>query len=210
MSYYVYDESGEKYGPATLEELKQWASQNRINRDSVLEHDQNGWKGKASELPGLFPTDSGAVVADKLLQTGQQVFRPTGASAYGWDRIAAFGLWALAAINIFSGWKVIDAMGSVGVSLWGFYLFILFVVMSYSMAAKGCYEGKLYGFVLGAASLTLLSIVSAYLTLGGRMASGPADVAGAMNFGLLGITVSFTILFYCLLRLSGAVGGKPA
>jgi len=52
-SYYVLDQSGARYGPATVVQLTQWASEGRVLRQTTLEDSATGQQMPASSVPGL-------------------------------------------------------------------------------------------------------------------------------------------------------------
>jgi hypothetical protein len=54
MQYYVIGPDGSKYGPADVPTLKQWAAENRLNPDAMLEDFNTGQRVAASQVPGIF------------------------------------------------------------------------------------------------------------------------------------------------------------
>lgn len=60
MQYYLVDPSGQRYGPADLATLNQWAQTNRLLPTSILIHAATGQQVAASQVPGLyFPMQGG-------------------------------------------------------------------------------------------------------------------------------------------------------
>jgi hypothetical protein len=55
MMYYVVGEGGAKYGPADVDTLKQWATENRLTAAMMLEDAATGAQIPAGQVPGLFP-----------------------------------------------------------------------------------------------------------------------------------------------------------
>jgi hypothetical protein len=53
MNYYVIGDQGQKYGPADIVVLNQWAQQGRITASTVLEDTQTGMRVSALQVPGL-------------------------------------------------------------------------------------------------------------------------------------------------------------
>jgi hypothetical protein len=53
MNYFVVGDDGNKYGPADVATLNQWAQQGRLNATSVLEDAQTGARYSASQVPGI-------------------------------------------------------------------------------------------------------------------------------------------------------------
>jgi hypothetical protein len=54
MQYYVIGPDGSKYGPADIPTLKQWAAENRLNPDAVLEDFNTGQRTTAAQVQGIF------------------------------------------------------------------------------------------------------------------------------------------------------------
>lgn len=52
-SYFVLDQAGNRYGPANLQQLNQWAVEGRITATTLLENAADGRQVSASSLPGL-------------------------------------------------------------------------------------------------------------------------------------------------------------
>ena len=59
-AYFVLDPAGNRYGPADLVQLNQWAAEGRVVRTTVLEHATTGQQVVAGTLPGLVIPDMGA------------------------------------------------------------------------------------------------------------------------------------------------------
>ncbi len=56
MNYFVIGSDGQKYGPADVATLNEWAQQNRLFRDSMLEDAATGARVQASTVAGInFP-----------------------------------------------------------------------------------------------------------------------------------------------------------
>jgi hypothetical protein len=53
MQYYVVLPSGERYGPATIDRLNEWAHEGRLLPDSVVEEVQTGTRFRADTVPGV-------------------------------------------------------------------------------------------------------------------------------------------------------------
>ena len=54
MQYFVIGPDGQKFGPADINTLTQWAAEGRLTPATMLE-DEFGKQMPASELPGVFP-----------------------------------------------------------------------------------------------------------------------------------------------------------
>lgn len=55
-SYFVLDQQGNKYGPATVAQLNEWAREGRVLSSTILEHAVSGEKMAASAVSGIsFP-----------------------------------------------------------------------------------------------------------------------------------------------------------
>lgn len=52
-NYFVIGPDGQKYGPATVDVLRDWAAQNRINNLTMLEDVDTGTRIMATTVPGL-------------------------------------------------------------------------------------------------------------------------------------------------------------
>ncbi|MBS1701446.1 MAG: hypothetical protein JST12_07285 [Armatimonadetes bacterium] len=56
MQYYVVDPSGQRYGPADLATLNQWAQTSRVHPTSIVVDAYTGQQIAAAQIPGLhFP-----------------------------------------------------------------------------------------------------------------------------------------------------------
>ena len=53
MQYFVVWPDGQKFGPADVSVLNQWATEGRINADTMLESVVDGSRVKAGEVPGI-------------------------------------------------------------------------------------------------------------------------------------------------------------
>lgn len=58
-SYFVLDQSGAKYGPATVTQLNQWAAEGRVLRQTTLEDSVTGQQMPASSVVGLNIPEAG-------------------------------------------------------------------------------------------------------------------------------------------------------
>ena len=56
--FFVVLPDGQKFGPADLRTLNQWASEGRILATSIIEDAQTGQRLHASSLPGLVLTQT--------------------------------------------------------------------------------------------------------------------------------------------------------
>ncbi len=56
MQYYVIGPDGSKYGPADIPTLKQWAAENRLDPDAILEDFNTGQRTAAAQVQGIFET----------------------------------------------------------------------------------------------------------------------------------------------------------
>ena len=54
MDYLVVGPDGKEYGPANVDALKEWVSQDRLRPDSTVKDFATGRIMKAQEIPGLF------------------------------------------------------------------------------------------------------------------------------------------------------------
>jgi len=55
MQYFVIASDGKEYGPATVDVLRQWVSENRLTPQHMLKDAATGETLPASQVPGLFP-----------------------------------------------------------------------------------------------------------------------------------------------------------
>jgi hypothetical protein len=62
MQYFVVAPDGMKYGPADAETLKQWAAENRLEPNSLLEEAGTYQRLRADSVAGLFPAEEPATV----------------------------------------------------------------------------------------------------------------------------------------------------
>lgn len=53
MKYYVVLADGRKFGPADINTLNQWITEGRLNRDTMLENEENGIRARANDVAGL-------------------------------------------------------------------------------------------------------------------------------------------------------------
>ncbi|HZT44052.1 MAG TPA: GYF domain-containing protein [Chthonomonadaceae bacterium] len=53
MQYYVLDASGQRYGPATIDQLKQWILEGRVAASTMLESVETGQRQPAYSVEGL-------------------------------------------------------------------------------------------------------------------------------------------------------------
>lgn len=60
MEYYVVADDGQKYGPANLDTLNEWAQQGRILPTTTIERASDGVRQPASLIPGLILPSSDA------------------------------------------------------------------------------------------------------------------------------------------------------
>ena len=58
MTYYAIQPGGSKLGPATVDELKQWAAEGKITTTTMIEDAATGDQVPGVALPGLFPEKS--------------------------------------------------------------------------------------------------------------------------------------------------------
>lgn len=73
MQYYVIGPDGSKYGPADIPTLKQWAAENRLNPDAMLEDFNTGQRVTAAQVQGIFEADApGAPVPTAATTTDTQ------------------------------------------------------------------------------------------------------------------------------------------
>lgn len=56
MRYYVLDPSGQRYGPADIRTLNEWAIQGRLTPQTLVEDSSSGMRMAAAAVPGMmFP-----------------------------------------------------------------------------------------------------------------------------------------------------------
>lgn len=53
MQYYVVLPSGERYGPASVDRLNEWAHEGRLSPDTVVEEVRTGTRFRADTVPGV-------------------------------------------------------------------------------------------------------------------------------------------------------------
>lgn len=79
MTFYVCTTDGARYGPATTNELKQWAAEHRLLPENWIEHIQSGERRRAGEIPGLFAqTFQPQVTSIGIASTGTFSFGAAG------------------------------------------------------------------------------------------------------------------------------------
>ncbi|MBS1726867.1 MAG: hypothetical protein JST51_09115 [Armatimonadetes bacterium] len=78
MNYFVIGNDGQKYGPADISTLNQWAQEGRLTPTSMLEDATTGQQTMASQMPGIsFPVAApGAPSYGPTYQAGN--FTPGG------------------------------------------------------------------------------------------------------------------------------------
>lgn len=54
MNYFVVLPGGQEFGPATVDQLTQWASEGRITRDSIVRDSMTGAQQRAGDVPGII------------------------------------------------------------------------------------------------------------------------------------------------------------
>lgn len=54
MQYYVIGPDGNRYGPGDIQMLRQWAAENRVTPETMLEDFSTGQRYPAAAVPGLF------------------------------------------------------------------------------------------------------------------------------------------------------------
>lgn len=55
QKYFVIGSDGSKYGPASIQELNQWAAEGRVLASTQLEEAETGRRMMASFVPGFVP-----------------------------------------------------------------------------------------------------------------------------------------------------------
>jgi hypothetical protein len=63
MQYYVIGPDGAKYGPGDVPTLKQWAADNRLSPQTILEDINTGQRMAAYQVPGIFDVPVQAATA---------------------------------------------------------------------------------------------------------------------------------------------------
>ncbi|AIE87824.1 DUF4339 domain-containing protein [Fimbriimonas ginsengisoli] len=61
MEYFVIGADGKEYGPATLDQLRQWAQEGRVMPHTMLKNFNTGQVAAASTISGIFPDTAGTV-----------------------------------------------------------------------------------------------------------------------------------------------------
>lgn len=86
MQYYVIAPDGQKYGPADVPTLAQWAAEGRINPDTMLESAQDASRVPASNVPGIIAVAQSNPYAGQAQPTAFTTYqRPTGGYTGGDD-----------------------------------------------------------------------------------------------------------------------------
>jgi len=84
MNYWVVAADGNKYGPADLATLNQWASENRLQPDSQLEVVETGMRVEARSVTGLvFPSTAPAPSAPYTPNPNVGSQAPIGSAGVG-------------------------------------------------------------------------------------------------------------------------------
>ena len=94
MNYFVISNDGQKYGPADVATLNQWAQQGRVLPTSMLEDSATGQQIVANQLPGLmFPPPSGPAM-------GGPVGYPRGGAPYDDGSGDITKVWIFSALSL--------------------------------------------------------------------------------------------------------------
>lgn len=75
MQYYVISTDGQKYGPADIATLNQWASEGRLTPHSELEDATSGMRLGAASVPGLVFPGAGPAQPQQPYQQPQQPYQ---------------------------------------------------------------------------------------------------------------------------------------
>ena len=84
MEYMVEGADGKQYGPVTVEAMKDWVSQNRINPQTNVTEFASGTKMLAGAVPGLFapqPNPAAQTAAQSPFRTPMPVTAPVSMSS---------------------------------------------------------------------------------------------------------------------------------
>lgn len=75
MKFYVVLSDGRKFGPADIATLNQWITEGRLNRDTMLENEENGQQARARDVQGLQWANAAPSVGlggeDPVLKAGE-------------------------------------------------------------------------------------------------------------------------------------------
>lgn len=158
MHYFVLAEDGQKYGPADVATLNQWAQQGRVGVATMLEDAATGQQLLATNVAGIvFP-----IVAPSA-QYGPQSNYPRGNVGPGgaWSDNGAGDLrtaWTFAIIGIFAAFVLAFCCPLLGI----FNIFsILGIVYSNNAKKKGNLETK------GAMTCSIIGFILAIIIAGG-------------------------------------------
>jgi hypothetical protein len=123
MQYYVVNADGEKYGPADVATLSQWAVEGRIDRESILESAQDASRVSAGSVPGIFAGTAGPGTTFQAPQTFSGYPRPNSMSGTGDNEVKL--AWILGGIGFAS--HFVCCLGCLGwpLSIAGLVLAIL-------------------------------------------------------------------------------------
>ncbi|MEZ0327343.1 MAG: hypothetical protein ACAH95_15705 [Fimbriimonas sp.] len=126
MRYYVISNDGQRYGPADLATLNQWAQQGRLLANQLVEDETSGVRVVASSLPGLF------FPQQQPSQAAAQPFNPTP-SLYPHQTFVSQS-WTLGTLGLISS-AGICCCGLI--PLLGFFLSLLGIILATRAHAAG-------------------------------------------------------------------------
>lgn len=82
MQYYVVLPSGERYGPASVDRLNEWAHEGRLLPDTVVEEVRTGTRFRADTVPGVHIPDFGRGTPAQYAPKPQQRRVPVDPAAF--------------------------------------------------------------------------------------------------------------------------------
>jgi hypothetical protein len=201
--YIVFDPQGNQYGPADLSTLKQWVAAGSVQRETTIRDVATGERLSAGSLPELFPEHAAyyrPVPPPQRAFTGDVVVGVTSA-------IFAF----ISALNLPLG-IVFDYLIGTGqpherAMMLKDAMTFLFAVVPWLVASIGMIRSRQWSFGLGLGA----AVVSMVITFSFWNApSDPTGLSPQLNLAVSAAEIVLTSLFafYCVLRLTGAVGPK--
>src|SRR5512142_3277268 len=82
MQFYVIGPDGSKYGPADVPTLKQWAGENRLSPQSILEDSTSGQRMPAGQVEGIFGAPQTAPSGPEMNPAEQYPYQNPPAPGY--------------------------------------------------------------------------------------------------------------------------------
>ena len=223
MSYLVVGPDGSKYGPADQAVLQEWIAQNRLTSATELEDPSTGKRVFAGTLPELRFYEVNPPYRPQIPQDPMNpnpVAPPPTPSPTPYFRPAS-GTGAMSKPEPIAADKVIGIIliclgGLIGIGAL-FFIYRAATVDPNTLPRGSESQGAIFGFGLG---LLLMALFGGAIGDGIRRGRKQAFLVGAVLYGfgtminLMAINplvvIPGALCVYCILRLAGKIGPKPA